>query len=84
MSQCDSVALSFSVDVLNPLPKDPSLDDDDPTEGVYHFVQATWCQWQVVASVFDNPNPGVWIKPQSDAAMMLVDRCHGLAPTSAK
>lgn len=47
------------IDVLETLPQEPSLDDDDPTEGLYHFVQATSCRRRVVTNAFDNPDPGM-------------------------
>jgi len=34
---------THSFPLPNPLPQDPSLDGDNPTEGVDHFVQATQC-----------------------------------------
>jgi hypothetical protein len=65
--------------MLDPLPQDPSLDDKDPTEGVYHFVQATRCRQCVAAWVFDNPNPDTWKTTlgQCDNAY----RHYDLAPT---
>ena len=45
-------------DVLDLLPVEPSVNDDDPTEGLYHFVQATRCRRRVIKAVFDNPEPG--------------------------
>ena len=50
------------VDVLDTLPEEPSLDDDDPTEGLYHFVQATRCRRIIIANTFDNPDPGMLIR----------------------
>lgn len=47
-----------SVDLLDPLLQEPSVDDDDPTEGLYHFVQATHCRRQVITKMFDNPDAG--------------------------
>jgi superfamily II DNA/RNA helicase len=43
-------------DTLTPLPQEPSVDEDDPTEGVYHFVQATNCWRGVVTDMFNNPD----------------------------
>jgi hypothetical protein len=41
---------------LTPLPQDLTVDDNDPTEGLYHFVQATNCQHGVITDVFNNPD----------------------------
>lgn len=54
------------VDTLKPLSQEPSVDDDDPTEGLYHFVQTTHCRRHVVTNVFDNPDPGMQIRELSN------------------
>jgi hypothetical protein len=43
-------------DTLTSLPQEPSVDDSNPTEGLYHFVQATNCRCGVVTHIFNNPD----------------------------
>lgn len=38
---------------------------DDPTEGMYLFVQATRCRRKVLRTVFDGPKPSEFVNPDS-------------------
>jgi superfamily II DNA/RNA helicase len=49
------------LDVLTPLLQEPSVDKDDPTEGLYHFIQATNCWRSVVTDVFNNPESSEYL-----------------------
>jgi superfamily II DNA/RNA helicase len=55
-------------DALTPLPQGQSVDDNDPTEGLYHFVQATNCRRGVVTDVFNNPDSSE--HPISDSVLI--------------
>lgn len=48
---------------------EPSFNPDDPTEGMYIFIQTTRCRRKVLRAVFDGPEPSEFVVPDSNASM---------------